>query len=551
MPTVLIAEDDLYMADMLEENLVANSYQVCGIARTVDQAVALGDHHKPDLAILDIRLADGGLGTDIPARWKPRDRPGILYATAYIGQAALTKSHGEASLAKPFRPEDVIRALEIVEEIVGTGKASRPYPKGFAVLNGSIDSSSTSGALDAAREQVAHLRRQQEALATFGTYALGETDLAKVFAEAARICAGSLGIPFCKICRYRADENDLLVEAGVGWHQGVIGRVVSVADASSPQGRAFSTKEPVICTDLRSDTSFVLPSFYQEHGIISTVDVVIRATDGTPFGILEVDSPTPKAYNQHDIDFLTGFANIVAEAVSTSHRRSAMELSIGRMKDVISDRERLIKVKDELLSEKSVLATELQHRVRNNLQLIYSMLRRHITTNQPLDDGVSAIARRVMTLSKVYENLLGTGLNNRIDFGRYLDALCADTAASVDDSHSGVKLLCSPMSIHLDLDTTTSLGLAISELVANSYAHAFPDGHGSINVSAEVKNGECSVTVADDGVGFVEPVNDKSHGIGLVKRLMEQTGGSATFHSGPGTKWILTFRQGIINDLKP
>jgi DNA-binding response OmpR family regulator len=60
MPKVMIAEDDLYMADMLEEILVDHNYEVCGIARTVDEAVALGERHKPDLAILDIRLAEGG-----------------------------------------------------------------------------------------------------------------------------------------------------------------------------------------------------------------------------------------------------------------------------------------------------------------------------------------------------------------------------------------------------------------------------------------------------------------------------------------------------------
>ena len=132
MPKVIIAEDDLYMADMLEEILVDNNYEVCGIGRTVDEAVALGERHKPDLAILDIRLADGGLGTDIPGRWPKRDRPGILYATAYVGQTQLSKSDGEASLAKPYRPEDVIRALEIVQELVSTGKASRPFPHGLA-----------------------------------------------------------------------------------------------------------------------------------------------------------------------------------------------------------------------------------------------------------------------------------------------------------------------------------------------------------------------------------------------------------------------------------
>jgi len=68
VPKVLIAEDDLMIADMAEMVLVEHGYEVCGIARTVPEAVALGRHHKPDLAVFDQRLADGGLGTEIAAQ---------------------------------------------------------------------------------------------------------------------------------------------------------------------------------------------------------------------------------------------------------------------------------------------------------------------------------------------------------------------------------------------------------------------------------------------------------------------------------------------------
>jgi DNA-binding response OmpR family regulator len=59
---VLIAEDDLMIADLAEEILIEHGYDVCGIARTVTEAVALAQQHKPDLAVLDLRLADGGAG---------------------------------------------------------------------------------------------------------------------------------------------------------------------------------------------------------------------------------------------------------------------------------------------------------------------------------------------------------------------------------------------------------------------------------------------------------------------------------------------------------
>eukprot|EP01031_Cornospumella_fuschlensis_P018380 gene18380-22498_t len=100
-------------------------------------------------------------------------------------------------------------------------------------------------------EAVLKLLRQQAALAAFGTFAFQESDLSKILNEAARICAASLGVKFCKICRYREAENDLLIEAGCGWNADVVGIVVSQADESSPQGRAFTTGEPVIIRDLQ------------------------------------------------------------------------------------------------------------------------------------------------------------------------------------------------------------------------------------------------------------------------------------------------------------
>jgi CheY-like chemotaxis protein len=131
---VLIAEDDLMIADLAEEILVSGGYEVCGIARTVAEAVVLAQCHKPDLAVLDLRLADDGLGTEIAAQLLPLGRLGVLYATGNISQIALTTVDGDACLSKPYSSADLLRGLEIVGEIVTSGNASPPFPKGFQLL---------------------------------------------------------------------------------------------------------------------------------------------------------------------------------------------------------------------------------------------------------------------------------------------------------------------------------------------------------------------------------------------------------------------------------
>ncbi len=133
MPKVLIVEDDLMLADFAEEILVEHGYVVSGIARTVAEAVALTRQSRPDLVMLDLRLADGELGTEFAAQLPPAGKPGILYVTGNRSQVALTG--GDGCLSKPYRAVDLLRSLAIVAEIVATGKAQPPFPSGFQVLN--------------------------------------------------------------------------------------------------------------------------------------------------------------------------------------------------------------------------------------------------------------------------------------------------------------------------------------------------------------------------------------------------------------------------------
>jgi CheY-like chemotaxis protein len=373
MPTVMIAEDDLFMADMLKDVLADNGYDVCGIARTVDKAVELGGRCKPDLAILDIQLADGGLGTDIPARLKGQGRMGVLYASGHAGQMGLTKTDGDALLFKPYRSEDVIRALKVVEHIVTTDEAARQFPRGFSVLSPSptIEKAAIPAGSGLA-EQIGRLHRQQAELARFGTFVLGEHDLNSLFLEAARISAECLGVPYCAIYRYRAEKNDLLIESGFGWREGVIGRVVSRADQSSPQGRAFINRGPVICADLGKGKMFARPAQETEHGILSTLDVVIGRDyhhNRLPYGVLELGDRSRHNYDAHEVDFLIGVANILAQAVEAAKREAALNIAAERLRDLDADEKSFLGATNGHLGEKNRLLKRLLDQVGGTAML--------------------------------------------------------------------------------------------------------------------------------------------------------------------------------------
>ena len=270
---------------------------------------------------------------------------------------------------------------------------------------------------------------------------------------------------------------------------------------------------------------------------ISTIDVLIKGAH-EPYGVLEIDSDKQQAYDEKDIIFLTGFANVLAEAVATSDRTSVLRATLAQMKVLVED-------KDRLLAQKKVLAEELQHRVRNNLQLIYGMLTRQLdeTKDEAGQRGIRAIARRVSTLAQVYDHLLGTEMTRTTDFGRYVKSLCQSLEEI--QAHPGkITLTCGCDEIILQLDVVTALGIVVAELVTNSYDHAFPTGEGNIEVSVkgDPNNAKmATLIIRDNGTGFEVKPGSKRHGLGLVRRLAEQVRGTASVMSEHGAIWTISF----------
>jgi two-component sensor histidine kinase len=199
---------------------------------------------------------------------------------------------------------------------------------------------------------------------------------------------------------------------------------------------------------------------------------------------------------------------------------------------------------ENLVAEKAVLAQELQHRVRNNLQLVYGMLEEQLREARIERDGIEGIARRVMTLAEVYNHLLGSGMSQEIDFGDYITSLCVNLTALQGHDKAGIALACHTVPMGLDLDSVTVLGIVVTELVSNSYSHAFADGKGTIRVALG-RVGDTSdglLTVSDDGAGFRPGVSDKRRGLALMRRLMSQIGGTLEVRSDHGVTCNMRFR---------
>jgi GAF domain-containing protein len=156
--------------------------------------------------------------------------------------------------------------------------------------------------------------RQQEMLADFGVLALKGTTFPELLDHAARLVADGLKAEFAKVLKFMPEEKRFLVCAGVGWGPGVIGSATIGADMASPAGYALHTGKPVISNHLDIEERFRTPELLVEHGIRRAMNVILQG-DGTPYGVLEVDSRSEGEFAHSDIVFLQGVANILGMAI--------------------------------------------------------------------------------------------------------------------------------------------------------------------------------------------------------------------------------------------
>jgi DNA-binding response OmpR family regulator len=134
MLNVLIVEDDLSIADLLQEALEADGFCVTGIASTVGEAVQSAEQHCPDFAIIDIRLANGEMGTDFGVHLRQTTDVKILYSTGNSNGSFGLALSGDAVITKPYRMVDVGRGLKIIEQLAQSGQTQIMFPRNFRLL---------------------------------------------------------------------------------------------------------------------------------------------------------------------------------------------------------------------------------------------------------------------------------------------------------------------------------------------------------------------------------------------------------------------------------
>jgi two-component sensor histidine kinase len=206
------------------------------------------------------------------------------------------------------------------------------------------------------------------------------------------------------------------------------------------------------------------------------------------------------------------------------------------LSEMIQEREKIEEIRKK----------EIHHRIKNNLQVISSLLDLEADkfTDESVIEAFKESQNRVISMALVHEELYRSQDMESIDFSDYLMKLVNELSYSYITEKESVKIKTDVETVFLDMDTAIPLGMVVNELISNSFKHAFlPGEKGEICVKLSLENGKLILIVRDNGSGFPEHVNfmeSDSLGMQLVTTLIAQIGGTIELENDEGTRFKIT-----------
>jgi two-component sensor histidine kinase len=365
--------------------------------------------------------------------------------------------------------------------------------------------------------------RQQEILAELGVLALQRaTTFDDLLAQTVRLAAEGLEAELCKILEFIPAENRFLLRAGVGWDPGLIGIATVGADLDSPSGFALKTGKPVISNHLENEERFRTPELLRVHGVRRAINVILQG-DGAPYGVLEVDGRSAGEFSEQDISFLQGAANILGMAI---------------------ERQRYERNLKAALEYRTILLNEINHRVKNSLQLVASLfsLQAGSTHDTALAQSLQEAMVRVSAVARIHERLYRTADIGTVDLTAYLIDIRDDLREVMPNCELRFE---SEGPIPIATDRAVRVALLATELITNAAKHAYPaDKGGTILVRLAQQDRSITLSIRDFGIGLsTASPSPGGSGLGMkiVRALATQTGGTLDIRcADPGTEFAMT-----------
>ena len=286
---VLVVDDDPIMLRSYSRLLKSAAYEVLQ-ATTGEDGISLAKKEKPDLILLDVVLPD---------------LDGLLVCKRLKEDPELAESF--VVLLSSFRiaSDDQAEGLEAgADDYIARPIANREF---LARVQATLR-------IREAQQQMKSRERQQAAVAEVGRYALVEDNLALLRNQCASLAVDLLHVDCCGIYKPVHGGTALLLQAGVGWREGLLGQAHLEATPDSLTGLAFQASTPIIVKDISKDGRFRVDPLLADHDLKSSLAVPIGAR-GETFGVLAVYTSSLRNFTENDAHFLQSLANLLAAAI--------------------------------------------------------------------------------------------------------------------------------------------------------------------------------------------------------------------------------------------
>src|SRR5215217_1834771 len=374
--------------------------------------------------------------------------------------------------------------------------------------------------------------RQQAVVAELGLRALANDDLQALMEDEVASVARTLGVEYVKIVELLPGGEELLMRAGMGWEEGLVGSARESAGLGSQAGYTLLVNEPVIVEDLSTETRFNPPPLVQERGGVSGMTVVIPGRE-EPFGVLGAHSRSRRTFSEDDVNFLQAVANVLATAIER-HETEKKFLEVRE-----TERSRIARdLHDEALQDLSGALVEAQQ----------------IQSISESSESARRLVRLVATLDRIGPQLRGAIYDLRLEGEQ--DKLFPELLESLVELHRGMApesditlevhdgVLSGPLG-----ERGRQLLRIMGEALTNVRRHS---GASHVRVDVGITEEKLWAEVEDDGRGFdaaegSEEAVSATGGLGIrgMRERARALGGELKIESEPGKRTKVRFEMAL------
>ncbi|HTV28565.1 MAG TPA: HWE histidine kinase domain-containing protein [Xanthobacteraceae bacterium] len=325
--------------------------------------------------------------------------------------------------------------------------------------------------------------KQQEALAQLGERALVEPDLERLLKDAVSTVAVTLSVDFVKILELLPGNTDLLLRAGFGWKQDLIGSIVASTEPNTYARFTLDSPSPLIIDDFSGESRFKPEAYLRQHGCSSGVNVTIAGRDDRFYGILGVCTKGRRRFGAQDATFLVAVANLLAGAIARRQLEQRHELMI----------------------------RDMRHRSGNLFSQLLALFSQTAKNSKSIADLAAKYRARVLALANA-QRLITEGGGQSIPIMDLLNVLLGPYLDRISFTGPNVEL---------EPDPVFNLSAALHELADNAVKHGSlsrPKGHLDLNWS--VSRTERGMTLALDWVEKNGPPTRRPRKLGFGSRLI-------------------------------